>query len=144
MGIWARGLIYLSGLILFVGGASVAQAWPKKLVCDFSNGSSWTYDSGKFKSSSSVPLKFEIDSIDLEQQKAKLVGSKGKKAGKLRVVRAINANHFIEVATEGYLNLTTIYDADPDKGAHPAVHSRHLGIVGSPVFGQYNGYCRQP
>lgn len=144
MGIWLRGWVWFSCLVMIFVFAPSAHAWPNKLICDFSNGSSWTYDAGQFKSQSSAPLKFEIDSIDLENQAAKLVGSKGKTAGKLRVVRAINANHFIEVATEGYLNLTTIYDVDPKNGVHPAVHSRHLGIVGSPVFGQYTGFCREP
>ncbi len=57
-------------------------------------------------------------------------------------MRAINANHFIEAVNEGFLNLTTIYDKDPATGLYPAVHSRHFGILGQPVFGQYTGSCR--
>ena len=38
--------------------------------------------------------------------------------------------HFLEVVTEGFLNITTVYDKDDTKGAYPAVHSRHFGHVG--------------
>ncbi len=55
----------------------------------------------------------------------------------------MNANHFLEVVNEGFLNLTTVYDKDPKTGLHPAVHSRHLGLVGQPVFGQYTGTCKE-
>jgi len=58
-------------------------------------------------------------------------------------VRALNANHFLEVANEGFLNLTTVYDKDPTTGTHPAVHSRHLGVLGEPVFAQYAGFCTE-
>jgi hypothetical protein len=57
------------------------------------------------------------------------------------VVRAINANHYLEVVNEGFLNLTTVYDKDEKTGKYPAVHSRHFGILGQPVFGQYTGFC---
>lgn len=57
-----------------------------------------------------------------------------KPSGKLRIVRALNANSFLEVVDEGFLNLTTIYDLDPATGTYPAVHSRHFGVIGQPVF----------
>jgi len=43
--------------------------------------------------------------------------------------------------TEGFLNVTTIYDKDEAKGAYPAVHSRHFGLLGQPIVSQYEGYC---
>ena len=61
--------------------------------------------------------------------------------GRLRVMRAVNAVHFLEVVTEGFLNVTTIYDKDEAKGAYPAVHSRHFGLLGQPIVSQYEGYC---
>ncbi len=114
---------------------------PKALICEFEQGQSWTYDAGQFKSEVPAKLAFEIADVDLEGQAATLVMN-GKLGGKLRVIRALNANHFLEVANEGFLNLTTVYDVDPATGARPAVHSRHFGIVGQPVFGQYTGLCR--
>ena len=80
--------------------------------------------------------------IDLEAQSARLLTGTGDGAGTLRIVRALNANHFLEVVNEGFLNLTTIYDIDPTTGLYPAVHSRHLGLLGQPVFAQYSGECK--
>ena len=31
---------------------------------------------------------------------------------------------------------------DDAKGAFPAVHSRHFGVLGQPVIGQYQGFCQ--
>ena len=88
-------------------------------------------------------MSFEIASIDLEGQAARLVTESGAPPGTLRIVRAITANHFLEVVNEGFLNLTTVYDKDPATGSYPAVHSRHLGLLGQPVFAQYSGSCRE-
>lgn len=111
------------------------------VVCEFARGTSWSYENGAFQSKAPAKLAFEISEIDLEGQSARL-SVPGQGAGKLRIVRAINANHFLEVVNEGFLNLTTVYDKDPATGQHPAVHSRHFGLVGQPVFAQYTGFCR--
>lgn len=124
--------------------AGVAPAYAddsKGYACTFETGSAWGYDGGAFASKAAEPLSFEITNIDLEGQSALLATKGEKKEGALKIVRAINANHFLEVVNEGFLNLTTVYDADPETGKHPAVHSRHFGVVGEPVFGQYAGFC---
>ncbi len=113
---------------------------PKHFLCDFSQGYSWTYDAGKYQAAPPADLSFEIGSIDLDHQTASLI-FEGKPANGLKIVRAINANHFIEVVNEGFLNLTTIYDRDAVTGKYPAVHSRHFGLFGQPVFAQYAGNC---
>ena len=64
-----------------------------------------------------------------------------RKPASLKIVRAINANHFLEVVNEGFLNLTTVYDKDATSGTYPAVHSRHFGVLGQPVVAQYAGTC---
>lgn len=110
------------------------------LKCTFENGASWSYDDGKFSSKPAEKMAFDITAINLDAQTATLVLD-DKESGSLKVVRALNANSFLEVANEGFLNLTTIYDADPATGVYPAVHSRHFGILGQPVFAQYAGTC---
>lgn len=82
----------------------------------------------------------QIASIDLDKQTASLIIG-GKTSNALKAVRALNANTFIEVANEGFLYLTTIYDRDPTTGNYPAVHSRHFGLFGQPMFAQYEGHC---
>jgi hypothetical protein len=120
-----------------------AQSEPKGFVCSFAAGTSSSYENGAFKSQAPAPLSFEIADIDLEHQTARLVTDGHEKPGGLKIVRAINANHYLEVVNEGFLNLTTIYDKDPASGRHPAVHSRHLGVLGQPVFAQYSGFCTE-
>ena len=120
-----------------------AQAEPEGYMCSFSSGTSSIYENGGFKVKPPAEFSFEISDIDLEAQTAHLVSDGQLKAGALKIVRAINANHFIEVVNEGFLNLTTVYDKDPATGSHPAVHSRHLGVLGQPVFAQYAGFCTE-
>lgn len=124
-------------------GAVVAQDEPTAFTCAFSDGTATSYENGAFKVMHPAPLKFEITDIDLDRQTAHLVTDGNEKAGVLKIVRAINANHFLEVVNEGFLNLTTVYDKDPATGKHPAVHSRHLGVLGEPVFAQYSGFCTE-
>ncbi len=119
------------------------DALPKRLACTFSQGGTSSYADGTFKRSTPSPLAFEIDAVDLAAQTAALKASSGERAaGELRIVRALNANHFLEVAAEGFLNLTTVYDRDPKTGQWPAVHSRHFGFFGQAVVAQYTGACK--
>jgi hypothetical protein len=113
---------------------------PTHFSCDFSKGYAWSYENGKFKSAPPNDLSFEIGDIDLDKQSARLILN-GKSATGLKIVRALNANTFLEVVNEGFLNVTTIYDRDPATGKYPAVHSRHLGLLGQPIFAQYAGTC---
>jgi hypothetical protein len=140
----AMATLRLAFLALSVGAAcSPAQADdknPTHFACDFSVGYAWGYDHGKFKSEPSKDLAFEIGNIDLDKQSARLILN-GKPATGLKIVRALNANTFLEVVNEGFLNVTTIYDRDPATGTYPAVHSRHLGLLGQPIFAQYAGNC---
>jgi hypothetical protein len=126
-----------------VAHAEEADAAPTRLVCTFSSGTSISYEGGKFNSTVATPLSFTFTKIDLEGQTAALTATGSPDAVPLRLVRAVNANHFLEVVNEGFLNLTTVYDKDPATGLHPAVHSRHLGLIGQPVFGQYTGTCSE-
>lgn len=124
-----------------IPAAGAAEERVPNLACVFDRGASWTYEDGVFNSAPSHPLSFKIRNVDLEEQTATLSLKPDAEGGTLSVVRAINANHFIEAVTEGFLNLTTVYDRDPKTGKYPAVHSRHFGLIGQPVFGQYTGFC---
>jgi hypothetical protein len=116
-----------------------AQEWPKGFMCWFNKGASQAYAKSRFRSRPAKALSFEIAAIDLDRQSAELVTKEGK--GALRIVRALGANHFLEVVTEGYLNMTTIYQKDEKRNAYPAVHSRHFGLFGEPLIAQYTGLC---
>lgn len=135
---WA---LALAGAGILGAGPARAQEEPKAFACTFAKGSTWTHADGAFRSESPEPLAFKITNIDLDGQQASLVTDGKEKPGSLKIVRAINANHFLEVVNEGFLNLTTIYDKDSATGLYPAVHSRHFGLLGQPVFAQYAGTC---
>ena len=113
---------------------------PQKLACSFKSGSTVAYARGQYKSAGVMPLSFKISKINLKRQRASLEAGSG--TGALRIVRAVNANHFLEVVTEGFLNVTTVYDFDAATASYPAVHSRHFGLFGEPVISQYFGFCK--
>lgn len=136
-----RLIVALCGLVALNSAARAEDAPPSAYACTFEKGNSWSFDGGSYKSITPSALTFDITSIDLEKQTADLSVDQ-KPAGKLRVVRALNANSYLEVANEGFLNLTTVYDLDATSGTYPAVHSRHFGIIGQPVFAQYAGSCK--
>jgi hypothetical protein len=129
-------------LTLLTAAASLAHATedPKAYACSFPAGAAFSYESGAFKPEKVGPITFEIAAVNPEMQSADLVTPAGSRP--LRVVRAVNALHFLEVVGEGFLNMTTVYDRDDAKGTHPAVHSRHFGVLGQPVIGQYQGGCQ--
>lgn len=118
---------------------SAAATEPKAFACSFTVGVTHTYDKSSYVFEKAAPLAFGIAAIDATAQTAELKTERG--SGQLRVVQAVNAMHFLEVANEGFLNITTIYDKDEAKGAYPAVHSRHFGILGQPLVSQYQGFC---
>src|SRR5262245_24490845 len=112
--------------VLFVVAAlsASAAAEPKWLACSLASGEADVYEHGAFMPEKAGALSFGITTIDHQAQTADLKTERG--IGSLRVVRAVNATHFLEIVTEGSLHITTIYDKDDAKGAYPAVHSRHF------------------
>jgi hypothetical protein len=137
IGALLRGTI-VGGLLGCMSIASVA-ADAKGYTCTFPTGAALIYGNGIFKAEPASPLNLEISDIDVRAQSALQVGASG--TVPLRIVRAVNALHFIEVVGEGFLNLTTIYDRDDKTGKNPAVQSRHFGILGEPVVSRYQGFC---
>lgn len=121
--------------------ATDADMAPTDLTCTFATGTSVSYGDGGFASKVASPLSFSITKIDLDGQSAALTAGDGTQTVAVRIIRAVNANHFLEVVNEGFLGLTTVYDKDFKTGLYPAVHSRHLGVLGQPVVGQYLGSC---
>ena len=138
----ARRLPSCIGFVLAAlapAGALQAEVVPTAYACTFKSGSSLVYSKSVYRSKKATPITFDIDAINLDGQRAELVSPNGR--GPLRIVRAVGANHYLEAVTEGYLNLTTIYQKDDRRGAYPAVHSRHFGVLGEPIVAQYTGFC---
>lgn len=132
----------LNGASAYAAGDQAAGEMPKGLACEFAQGVSGSYSRGAFTTKTPSAIKLSIENINLAQQSASFHAEGSSANGKLAIARAIGANHFLEVATEGYWNITTIYDADVKTGLSPAIHSRHSGVLGQPQFAQYTGHCR--
>ncbi len=132
-------LALAAAALLVSPAAPRAEGLPGGLSCKFEKGTSIAYSAGAYDATQAQPLTFAIADINLDGQLAVLETGSGKAA--LRIVRAVNANHFLEVVNEGFLNLTTVYDLDKDRKAFPAVHSRHVGLLGEPIVAQYYGFC---
>ena len=130
-------LVYLSW-----SGDARADDWPKGFTCAFKTGTSANQVEGTFQQAPAAPLSFEVKAVDLEGQLAQMITKPGAAPAALRIVRALNANHFIEVLNEGFLSLTTVYDKVASTGEFPAVHSRHVGVLGQAVIAQYLGSCK--
>ena len=128
-----------AALLMTLLSATASAGEPKAFTCSFPAGLAYVYDKGQFATEQAAPISFGIEAIDTAAQTADLKMPRG--TGHLRIVQAVNAMHFLEVVTEGFLNVTTIYDKDETKGAYPAVHSRHFGLLGQPIVSQYAGYC---
>jgi hypothetical protein len=133
----AVALALLAPLALLASPSAADE--PKAFACTFGNGVTHSYDKGAYVEEKASPLSFGIASIDANAQTAELKTGRG--TGHLRIVQAVNAMHFLEVVTEGFLHVTTIYDKDEAKGLYPAVHSRHFGLFGQPLVTQYQGFC---
>jgi hypothetical protein len=133
-------LALLLGLALTHAAPALASEGPKGFTCIFKGGTAHVYDKGAFNAEVPTPLSFGIESIDPAAQTADLKTERG--TGSLKLVLAVNATHFIELATEGSLHITTIYDKDEATGAYPAVHSRHFGLMGQAIVTQYQGFCQ--
>ena len=129
----------LAVMVFLVGGALAGIA-ATGYECRFSQGQSWSYTKGAFRAGAPDTLDFSITDVKVGVARARLNG--GKNFSPLKVVQALDASHFIEVTVAGFLNITTIYDADETAANYPAVHSRHLGILGQPLVAQYRGACR--
>jgi hypothetical protein len=116
-----------------------AAADPTGYACVFNEGAARSFDKGRYKIDKPGRVAFDIASINIDQQTAGV--KRGESTAVLRVVRAVNALHFLEIVGEGFMNVTTVYDRDAKAVKHPAVHSRHFGLLGQPIFSQYYGYC---
>lgn len=136
-----RGFLVATMSVMGIAMNASAEEQPNGFLCTFKMGNAWSYEAGTFQSKPPSEIAFEIGAIDLDGQAAVLTMPGAEHKGTLKIVRALNANHFLEVVNEGFLNLTTVYDKGADGAAYPAVHSRHFGLLGQPIFAQYAGTC---
>ncbi len=128
-------------LALALGVAAPAAATEEATgyTCTFKVGAAHAYAKGRFKPTKAGPVTLDIAGINYAKQEAERVS--GERRSVMRIIRAVNAVHFLEAVGEGYVNLTTVYDRDSGSATHSAVHSRHFALLGQPIVSQYRGTC---
>jgi hypothetical protein len=135
----SRYVVGVAVLLAFASPASASTEDAKGYTCTFKIGAAYAQTKGRFKQTKAGPVTLDIAGVNHAKQEAELVS--GERRAVLRIIRAVNAVHFLEAVGEGYLNLTTIYDRDAGAATHSAVHSRHFGVLGQPIVSQYRGTC---
>lgn len=139
-------VVTMAAVVLSAIGSPAIAELPAALTCSFGDGGAWAFEKGKFASKPVEKLAIVIRDIDRNQMLAKLerAADQGGGGSPLRMVQASDAYHFIEVGVEGFLNLTTVYERpDGQTGeTFPAVHSRHVAVLGEPLVSQYRGACQ--
>lgn len=114
----------------------------KKLVCQFTAGSSVNWKSGRpaldrggFKLN---PVR--IDDIDTKFSRAKI--TIGKETVEAKVLLAGGGLTFIEQTDNGTFVFTTVYASSVREDEYVAVMSRHTELTDSPAAGQFHGVCK--
>jgi hypothetical protein len=112
----------------------------KSLKCQFTFGAAGKWKGDKIKIEKvSDDWTMYFDSIDLKNNKARLIGSVG--ATDVTAIPSLQGIHFLEQTDSGNIMLTTVF-FDNEKGIanYIAVTSRHIALFGSaPMPQQYHG-----
>ena len=114
---------------------SIKCEWGQGTIVSWNEGRPFLEQGGFGKDAGIV-----FDSIDTQAGTARIIGNAA--AGDISVVVTPVGLTFIEQATFGGLNFTTVFAhfVEPENVALAAVTSRHLGF-GSPFPSQYHGTC---
>ncbi len=114
----------------------------KSLKCQFRPGTIAEWKETKFKvDNDKWQGETYYDSIDINQQQARLIGNQG--AVDVMVLPSPAGITFLEATSVGNVNFTTVYSAYcGPPGNFCAVMSRHMNLRGTPLSSQYHGTCR--
>lgn len=114
----------------------------KSLKCVFPTISSadWEKDDPKPKIEKQQKLSFHLESIDIANSKARIIGNA--RAEDLSVIATHESVHFLETTSSGNLNITTVFASCNKEGKFKAVHSRHVTMLGGPLPSQSYGFCQ--
>jgi hypothetical protein len=116
-----------------------AQDAPKALLCQFPQGVLSNFE--KIWSSKSLSENFQliIAAIDRAGGKAQLIGNAG--AADLIVVDGGTVLNFLEITPTGNSTLTSVFLKRTPDDKFPAVHARHMSMIGNAVVSNYRGLC---
>lgn len=116
-----------------------SQPQPKAFVCVFAGAQFSTFDAEWNVKANSDRLELTFAAIDAKNSRAQLIGNQG--AETVLVSVGDHTINFLEITASGNQNLTTVFFKRAKSGLFPAVHSRHIAILGEPTVSHYRGYC---
>jgi len=134
---WTIPLVF--GLLISTEVFSQTQSFR----CNFSDGLSTNWDSGKPSSKRSSDLSELIfDQVDIKKSSGRMIGNSGTE--NVQVLSGDGSLHIIERTTSGNMNITTIFSpTKKNSNEFPVVHSRHINLMGGPLPSQYVGLCKK-
>jgi hypothetical protein len=106
------------------------------LKCEFKSGVFHAW--GEQTKINSDPFVLVYDSIDVKARTARLIGNIG--TSDILVLETPGHLTFVEPTKSGNMTITTVYRSSKD-GPYSAVHSRHVGMLSSPMASQMYGTC---
>jgi hypothetical protein len=130
------GALYL---VICCSSEVMAQSFPRALVCSFSTVFISQFEGDWTTKSQQEKFDLTIAAIDVKNSTAQLLGSQG--ASDIAAFAGLDILNFLEITGVGNQTLTTVFLGKRRNDAHPAIHSRHMSILGTPVVSHFRGYC---
>lgn len=124
---------------------SQMSVWPvRSLRCIFSDGYTAAWNASgdvtlQANAWSGSPEPVFFDNINAPSGTARFIGNVG--ATDVLVIPSVRNVVFLERTPAGNLVMTTVYGGPRDGNWFPAVMSRHLTLIDSPIASSYHGRC---
>ncbi len=132
-------LMFVAFAALALAATALAGEPITSLRCHFLGGISAEIKDGGFEPETAGPMTFTFVDIDLDAGTARMVGNIAVETISVSTTPA--GFHFLDITDSGNLIVTTAFVV-ASKGPYPAVHSRHVNLLGEALPSQYYGTCR--
>jgi hypothetical protein len=133
--------ILFTVLITAISTNSYSQT--QSFRCNFSDGISTNWDSGKPSLTKDARMaEMVFDQLDTQKGSGRLIGNAG--VENIQTLSGDKSIHIIEITPTRNMNITTIFaPVKKNPNLHPAVHSRHINLMGEPLTSQFVGLCNK-
>jgi hypothetical protein len=105
----------------------------------FSDGQSTTWEDTWMPYTRDTLPETTYAALDFKNSRAQMIGRGG--AGTVVLIAGSEALHFVELTPTGNQTVTTVFLGTSKRGSYPAIHSRHMNLIGQPSVSQFRGYC---
>ena len=130
---------WLVGAAFACASVASAVAQPKAIVCEFTSRHSANFDPRYQPNKTGERLALTFASIDVAARSAQLIGNAG--AATVTLFASEGKLNFVEVTDGGNITMTSVFALVPSGDPMPAVHSRHMMMLGMALVSQFTGSC---